>query len=690
MVNIFSKTFRLLDFNYRIININNLFLNWEYFDDIFKLTRPKLLDSLNSKVSNLLNKVETPTNILYTKKVILSKLDQESDNKINIKKRISTSSLKSLQLNNKNNNYSLSKNIFFLHPISLKILSMRMNIPEAEIISYLFLHKSISVTSNDILDFSIVSHIIKQYSFQLLRLDIEDFISDKKIQSNINFFYQILRPPIITLLGHVDHGKTTLLDSILKSNFAQNEYGGITQSIVGYEMEWYFEAKIYKLIFLDTPGHESFNKIRLRGAQVTDIVLLLIAADDGLKPQTIESINYIKKMELSFIIVITKIDKAVDNINKIKKDLLHYDMLTQKSGCKTIIIGVSALTGQNIKLLLSKICMFSEIENLVADSNKLATGIILEAYLDKKQGPIASLIIRNGLIKLGDYICTSDALGKIKSITSLSNKRISSAGPSSMIKILGFDVIPSVGLLFQVLENKKDIKNYYLKYFHKKKDKIFLQSLSTRISFNIDSRIKTIKLILKTDRQGSLEAIINLLLNIPQSKVQLNLIYANIGDLTNSDIELAHITNSIILGFHLKNSCSINNLIKQYSIKFKNLNIIYDVFDYVNKIMLHLIEPESYKVFIGHALVKTVFHVQKKCIAGCLVDQGKLTKMCFIQVYRKDILVYKGILKSLKQMRSDVNEILAINECGLMSDYDEWQEFDTINAYDLFFQKKIL
>lgn len=643
--------------------------------------------------------VDTQNSLLSQEPLIVSSLKSPKPNsRYKKKQKLKTEPLEidnnlSNILDSSNNevlNDGLSKDILFYHPVSLQELSIKMDIPEAEIITYLFLNKSISATRNQVLDFSMASNIAKQYGFQLLKLDREHASSNKILQPIVDQSHQAQRSPVITILGHVDHGKTTLLDSILKTNLAQKEYGGITQAISGYEIEWCSNSKTYKLMFLDTPGHESFKSMRLRSAQVTDIVLLVIAADDGLKPQTVESINYIKEMALSFIVVITKVDKALDNIEKIKQDLSSYGLLTQESGGDTIIVEVSAAVDKNIDLLLSKICIFSEAKNLVANFNQLANGTILEAYLDKKQGPVANLIVQNGSIKLGNLIATANVLGKVKSITSLSNNRVSSSGPSSIVQILGFTAVPQAGLSFQVLNNEKEAKNYCLKYSNNENFNKSLKLLNTRISLDTNAGVKQFKLILKTDTQGSLEAIIDLLFNIAQSKVQINLISANVGDITYTDIELANTTNAAILAFNLNSSFQVNNLVKKHKIIFKSFNIIYDLFDYVKKTMLDLIEPEYDRIFIGHAYVQTVFNMNKGFVAGCLVDEGKLTRMCYIKVSRKGNLVYEGFITSLKRMKNDVDEIVAINECGLMSDYKLWEQSDTIDAYELVSKEKTL
>nr|YP_009398258.1 translation initiation factor 2 [Thaumatella adunca]ARW67444.1 translation initiation factor 2 [Thaumatella adunca] len=589
------------------------------------------------------------------------------------------------------NNSNMQKSIIVSDHLTIQELSLKLCIPEAEIITYLFLTKGISATINKVLDINIIRLIALHYGFNVLEKNVlnqsNNIINE---QQSVYSSSNIKRPPIITILGHVDHGKTTLLDSILKTNLVTKESGGITQAISGYEIEWTYHLKSQKLIFLDTPGHESFKTMRLRGAKVNDITLLVIALDDGIKPQTIEAINYIKEMNLSCIVVITKADKLSYSFEKIEKDLVNYDIIPEALGGDVSIVEVSALTGQNIDLLLSKICMLSLSKNLFADSMKLASGIILEAYLDKKQGPIANIIIKNGTLKLGDIIVSANLSGKVKSIKNLSNLKIQSSGPSSIVQVLGFNIVPEAGLMFEVVKKEKNVKEYFLKHSNNRNFNKLLNSLNTRLTLDVNSSIKQFQIILKTDTQGSLEAIIELLSNIPQSKVQINITFANFGDISNSDIKLALATKASILAFNVSCSSQINALLKKYKVICKNFNVIYDLFKYVKSFMLDLVEPEYEKNLIGHAIVQTVFKMNKGCVAGCFVNEGKLNKTCYINVYRQGNMIYEGFITSLKRMKNDVDEVSLNNECGLMSEYTLWQESDVIDAYELVSKDKSL
>nr|YP_010851423.1 Translation initiation factor 2 [Echinothamnion hookeri]WGH14290.1 Translation initiation factor 2 [Echinothamnion hookeri] len=592
----------------------------------------------------------------------------------------------SLQSQQDQNTLQSDKSILLNKPLSIQELSLHLNVPEAEIITYLFLNKGISATINNVLDLKIIQSIAEHYGFNvvksLLNKDVDDFIVEDASRKTSSLT-TIKRAPVITILGHVDHGKTSLLDSILKTNLVDKEFGGITQAISGYEIVWNYELEQYKLIFLDTPGHESFKKMRFRGAKVTDIALLVIAVDDGLKPQTVEAINYIKDMSLSCIVVITKSDKLSDNVSKIKKNLANYDMLCEEWGGSLSIIEVSAMNDQNIDLLLSEICMLSNAKNIFADPQELAVGTILEAYIDKKQGSVANVIIQNGTLKLGDIIVSENLYGKVKSITDVSSLKIQSSGPSSLVKVLGFTNLPQAGSLFFVLNDEKSAKEYCLKHVKVKQIDVALKFLNQRITFDVSLDTKQLRLILKSDTQGTLEAILDLLSNIPQSKVQINIISASLGNISNNDVELAVATNSSILAFNVNVLSHISNLLKKYKINFEVFNVIYDLFQYVETSMLNLIEPAYEKVLKGKAIVQTVFSMNKGYVAGCLVNEGKLTTKSYIYVYRNNLIVYEGFISSLKRIKSDVEEVVAINECGLMSNFEFWKNSDRIEAYDL-------
>lgn len=587
-------------------------------------------------------------------------------------------------------NQSLNSEVILDSSLSVQDLSTKLHIPEAEIIKYLFL-QGISATINDVIDISIAKEIALNYNVSVIE-DNSKVLEIANQANKLSLNDQVIkRAPVITIFGHVDHGKTTLLDAIMKTHVVKYEYGGITQAINGYEAEWEYELEKYKLVFLDTPGHEAFTSMRLRGAKITDIALLIVAADDGLKPQSIESIEYILSMKLAHIVVINKIDKVDTNVSKIKQELSNYNMVSEEWGGNTKIVEVSALTGKNIDNLLSTICLLAKLNNYTTDFNLPAEGTILEAYLEKKQGIVANALVQRGILKVGDIIVSGKVYGKVKSLLDINNKKVTQVYSLSIIKILAFSLPPESGSNFLQVNDEKKAKQ--LVHFYNYKNVGIVKSLKTlnkKISSDSSKSIKKFNLILKTDTQGTLEALINSLAKISQSKVQINLINGNVGNITSKDIELALAANSAVIGFQVEASSNIINLVKQYNLNFKMFYVIYDLLDYIQQYMLNLVDVEYENIFVGSAIVQTVFSINKGSVAGCLVNEGSLKKMSYIYVYQGINLVYNGFLISLKRMKSDVDEVLVNNECGVMCEYNDWKVKDLIKAYDLMPKEKTL
>nr|YP_010985985.1 translation initiation factor IF-2 [Grateloupia asiatica]WOL36903.1 translation initiation factor IF-2 [Grateloupia asiatica] len=587
----------------------------------------------------------------------------------------------------------IDKNIIIDSPLSIQELAIKLNIPEAEIITGLFL-KGISVTINQVIDIPMATEVAINYDFNVLNSvsstnsnyvkPDDDSISDKIIK----------RPPVITILGHVDHGKTTLLDAIRSSDLVKQEVGGITQAIAGYEVNWSYNSLTEKLIFLDTPGHEAFSSMRLRGAQVTDIVLLVVAADDGLKPQTIESIKYIKNHNLSCIVAINKIDKPDINIFKVKEELAQHDILGEDWGGDIPIIEISALLGKNIDILLSNICLLSELKELKANPFQLAQGTILEANLDKTKGPVANIIVQNGTLKVGDIIISHNVYGKVKAIINSLGVKVEQAKPSSIVELWGFSSVPQAGAAFSVVNSEKEAKQLINKNRKINDNYSIYKSLNSRVTldtYNKRAKLKQLNLIIKADTQGSIEAIINSLSQIPQEKVQINIIAASSGNISDTDIDLAMTSNSLVIAFNSNIPLHLASTAEKLNMILCSFSIIYDLLDYIKSYMLDLIEPEYEKQLIGTAIVQTVFDINKGSVAGCLVSTGKLKQDAAISVYRQNQIVYDGFLNSLKRIKDNVTEVSVDNECGVMcKDYHLWQKQDIIKAYELKQKTKVL
>nr|YP_009511463.1 translation initiation factor 2 [Gracilariopsis mclachlanii]AXI97340.1 translation initiation factor 2 [Gracilariopsis mclachlanii] len=667
---------------------------------------------LDKKVKNLLkqdNKLK-----LKKKKVNTIDLDKQENtfkkknkNKIIIKSKdslvnISTISLKHNKYNKKKEKLkqsqiekkkieklglnNINKSIVINHPLSIEQLSFKLRIPAAEIITGLFL-KGISVTVNQLVDVSIATKIAQQYDFVVNNknedpIDLQNQFETTTSSTIIN------RVPIITILGHVDHGKTSLLDTIRNTNLVTRERGGITQSIGAYEVSSLYNQVDTKLVFLDTPGHEAFSNMRLRCSQVADLIILIVAADDGLKPQTIEAIEYILSMKLPCIVAINKIDKSDINIMRVKEQLAKYNLVSEDWGGNISCIDISALKKINIDKLLTKVCSVVKSLNLQADPMQLAKGNILEAYLDKKKGIVANVIVRNGSLNIGDIIVSGNACGRVKRMKDSYGNTLVKAEPSSILEVLGFHSMPQAGLNFEVVQNEKQAK----KIIGETNVVNHSNLLNLRLkSYNYREKIKSLNLIIKADTQGTIDAIIHAFMQIPQNKVQLNILTCNSGSISDTDIDLASNSQALIIAFNINVSSYILSKAEKVNVSLCQFDIIYDLLDYIQNYMLNLIDPEYSKILIGKAVVQTVFYIQKRAVAGCLVKSGKLKQDASINIYRNDQLIHESIIVSLKRVKDDVNEVIAGNECGLRCQDDYvWQSEDVIEAYELYEKPKNL
>lgn len=567
--------------------------------------------------------------------------------------------------------------------LTVQELAFKLDVPSADIIKWLFL-KGISVTINQLLDISISSLVAEHYSFSVSKQDSKSTtISDHRSKS----LSGRLRAPVIAVLGHVDHGKTTLLKAVRKDNSPIKEAGNITQAIGSYEISVKTPQGPSKLIFLDTPGHEAFVDMRKRGAEITDLVLLVIAADDGLKPQTIEAISYIQSKNLPLVVAINKIDKPEANIHRVKQQLSDFNIFDDESQSYSRIVGVSALTGQNINLLLSALLDLSKTQNLKSDPSHYAEGTIIEAHLDKQKGPVAQLLIQNGTLYKGDIVVAGQFYGKVKAIYNSENERVSFVESSALADILCFSNVPDVGILFKVVSNEKDAK---ILSSNCKQLSASSTVLDNRISLEdinqkgVKRIIKQVNLVIKTDTRGSIDAIIHALSGFPQDKVQINLLLVAAGEISFKDVQLAFTTSSIILAFKLNVSSNILHYAEKVNVCLRQFNVIYDLIDYVKSYMLQFVDLDYEKRILGCAEVRNLFFVSKRVIAGCFVQDGQLKKNSYFQLRRKDNNIYVGSIDSLKRLKEDIEYIDADNECGVMcKDYNLWQVGDLLECYDL-------
>lgn len=579
-------------------------------------------------------------------------------------------------------NNKIVNEVYLNTPLTVKELADKLNIPNADIIKWLFL-KGVSVTINELLDVSTSKLVAEHYSFKVLKQDTRakmveiDLSCGQKGRS---------RAPVVTLLGHVDHGKTTLLKAIKQDNREVREVGNITQSIGSYEIFVDNDSFNRKLIFLDTPGHEAFIGMRKRGVSITDIVVLVVSADDGLQPQTIEAINYIKERSLPLIVAINKIDKPEANVIKVKEQLFAFDIVDSSIDGYNTIIGISALKHQNIDQLLLSIIALSKTRDLKSDPSLPAEGIILEACLNRQKGPVAQMLIKNGTLYVGNVILAGNFYGKVKAINNASNLKVRSIESVALADVLCFTEVPMVGLYFKVVADEKKAKILAANFI---KPTAFNQ-LNSRISLNNPDQkyakkiIKQVNLIIKTDTQGAIDAIVHTLSGVPQEKVQINLLLAASGEVSLKDVELAVASDSLILLFGLSLSSNIMRDAEKKGVTIHAFSVIYDLIDHIKNHMLSFVDLDYEKQILGCAEVKSLFTVNKGIVAGCFIESGKLKKHSYFQIKKTGQAIYTGLIDSLKRVKDDVDEVFQGNECGVMSrDYDLWEVGDFLECYEL-------
>jgi translation initiation factor IF-2 len=652
-----------------------------------KPVNPKLEKKNKKVVKN--EETEAPKSKLKLKK----KISSSDDDANTIKKQGGGSSKKNRKLSRKKAAGDESINekpteIFLSNPISVQELAEKIYVSETEIIRTLFLD-GVIVNINQVLDIETAIKVGE-------KLDVTIIASEEEIVSNRNSFIVSddqenteQRPPIIAVMGHVDHGKTTLLDKIRQTQIAQKEAGGITQKIGAYEVEIDYRDGKKKLVFLDTPGHEAFSSMRSRGVQVTDIAVLVVAADDGVKPQTIETIKCIKEAEVPLIVAINKIDKDDANIDNIKQELSSYNVIPDDWGGDTPMIPISAKQGTNMNELLEMMVLVSEMLDLRASRSVNGQGTVLEANLDKSKGAIATLLVQNGVLNVGDIIVTSQHMAKIRGMVNSNGEAITESLPSSPALVWGLSDVPNIGDKFEAFKNEKEAKTAL--EIRKNESTNIQKTSSTSDKYSLlSSNIEAvINLVIKTDIQGSVEAIISSINQIDQEKVKIRVLYASPGEITETDVDFADASKSKILAFNSTLAPGAKKVARHLGVTIKEYNVIYDLFDDIQIMVDDIIGPQYEERSIGKAIVKAVFPLGKNYVAGSFVNEGKIVKGCHIKVNRDGVQVYEGILSSLKQFKQDVLEIEQDSECGIyIEEFDEWKEDDIILAFELIEKKK--
>lgn len=569
-------------------------------------------------------------------------------------------------------------------PIIVKDLAVKLEIKPADLLKKL-LDIKVLVTINQTLDEEVTRSICEGFGYSIEKPPSfeETFLADLDKASDPKKLK--LRAPIVTFMGHVDHGKTSLLDTIRKTKVADKEAGGITQHIGAYE------AMLPKgsVTFLDTPGHAAFTAMRARGANVTDIVVLVVAADDGIMPQTIEAIDHARAAGVTIVVAINKIDKQNINLDKVKKQLAEHNLTPEEWGGKTITVGVSAKTGQGIDTLLEMLLLEAELLELKANPEKPATGIVIEAELSKGKGPVATVLVSNGTLKIGDMVLVGLNYGKIKAMLDDKGRRVTEAAPAKPVEILGLSGVPQAGEKFYVVTDEKKVRDILAtrqmeaekKKLAGRTSKVTLEELYNKVK---DGEIKELKIVIKADVQGSLEAIKDSLEKLSTEEVKLSVIHSQVGDINESDVMLASASNAIAIGFHVNTTNESKALAKQEEVEIRIYSIIYEIVNEIQAAMEGMLEPVIEEVFLGRAEVRQVFNVSKTgVVAGCFISKGKIPRDAVCKLIREKEVVFKGKMSSLKHFKDDLKEAKEGFECGISLGFKDIQKGDLIEAVEI-------
>ncbi len=558
------------------------------------------------------------------------------------------------------------------HPVTVNELAGKIRKTPAEIIKYLMMQK-ILVTVNSPIDVETAKKVAENFEIKVLDEDLETFMEEEiekeefsNIIKNTDESKLVKRAPVVTIMGHVDHGKTTLLDSIraLKHKIVSTEVGGITQSIGAYTV--FLNDR--KIVFIDTPGHEAFTQMRARGAQSTDVVILVVAADDGVMPQTVEAINHAKSAGVPIIVAVNKIDKPDANPDKVLQQLTEYGLVPESWGGDTIAVYVSALQGKGIDELLEYILLVSDMQELKAVEDCPAMGIVIEANLDKGKGPVAHVLIQNGTLTVKDSIVVGNVGGKARALIDDSGRRVKSVGPSTPVEILGLNEVPQAGDRLEVVENEREMKRIVQERKLKERTtrlEAMAVSHVTKETLSNDEIIN-LNLIIKANTNGSAEAVSQAIQNVKSSKIVPKIIHVGVGDISEADVMLASASDAIILGFTVKEDSNAIMAADREGVKIKKYDIIYQVLEDVEKTMLSLLAPVIEEVELGKAEVRQIFTIGKTTrIAGCYVTEGKIVRSKQAIVKRNNVEIFKGEIDQLKRFKDDVKEVATGFECGI-------------------------
>ena len=565
--------------------------------------------------------------------------------------------------------------------LTVKILSEKIGKPVTEIMKQLMI-LGVMATINSTIDFQTAEIVASELGVTLeLKLEktFEERLKENALIDDGNNTEK--RSPIVTIVGHVDHGKTSLLDYIRKTHVTQGEAGGITQSIGAYMVKWKGED----ITFIDTPGHEAFINMRKRGTEITDVAVLIVAGDDGVKPQTIEAIKHIKEAKVPMIVAITKIDKQNVDVERIKQQLTEHEVLPEEWGGDAIIVPISSVTGEGIDKLLETILLVAEMQELKCNRKRNAVGTIIEAKLDKNRGPIASIIVRNGTLKIGDSIVSGFALGKVRALIDDKGRNVTKAGPSMPVAILGFDSVPNAGDTIQVVDekfSKNVIEERKIRMAQEKIENGPANSLDEFLSTPIEEDKKKLNIIIKANNQGSAEALRQSLSTIANEEVRVEIVSCGVGNINENDIQLAKVSNAIIVSFATKVMSKISNFAKQNKVEIREYDIIYRAIEDIEKLAKSMMTPKYEEKVVGHAEVRAIFRISSVgVIAGSYVLDGKIQRGALVKVYREENVIFESKIASLKREKDEAKEVQSGYECGIKIDnFNDVQVGDEIEC----------
>jgi translation initiation factor IF-2 len=589
------------------------------------------------------------------------------------------------------------ESITLMGSITVRDLAEMLLVPETEIVKQLFF-KGIAISVTQILDVGTATMVAEEMDVIVLT-GVEQAAATKVTEMLDLSDFDLLqrRPPVVTIMGHVDHGKTTLLDAIRSTKVAMGEAGGITQHIGAYHVDMDHEGVTQQVVFLDTPGHEAFTAMRARGARVTDIAILVVAADDGVRPQTIEAIRHAQAAEVPIIVAINKIDKPGANAARVKQELIAFNLQAEDLGGDTIMVEVSALKGENLDTLLEMILLVADVEDLQANPDRTARGTVIEAHLDKAKGPVATLLVQNGTLRVGETLVAGHVFGKVRAMVDDRLARVEAAGPSFAVEVLGLSDVPQAGDEFEVFIEKEARALADVRSAERRQSRLQQMMASRRVTLNSlsakaqEGELKELNLILKADVQGSVEAILGSLRQLPQNEVQVRVLLSAAGEITETDVDLAAASGAVIIGFNTTLASGARAASDEAGVDVREYNIIYALLSDIQDAMEGLLDPEQVEEPLGQVEVRAVFQAGRGNIAGCYVLSGKALRNCSIRVQRKGQVVYDGSLDSLKRIKDDVREVNAGFECGIRLDkFNGWEQGDIIETFQMVSKRRTL